>query len=251
MRRLGVLALAVLALTGCGEDADADAPRLIVSAAASLKAAFTQYGERFSEAKARFSFAGSDALGAQIRQGVRPDVYAAASTQLPEALHADGLVEEPQVFAANELVLAVAAGSRRVGSLADLGGDGVTLAVGQEDVPVGAYTRSVLDRLPADRRAAILANVRSREPDAAGITGKLVQGAVDAGFLYASDVRATRGALEAIELPDALRPRVVYGVAVVEGAAHPEAARSFVDGLLDGAGAQALADAGFLPAPGR
>ena len=135
MRRLGVLALAVLALTGCGEDPDADAPQLIVSAAASLKAAFTQYGERFSEAKARFSFAGSDALGAQIRQGVRPDVYAAASTQLPEALHADGLVEEPQVFAANELVLAVAAGSRRVGSLADLGGDGVTLAVGQEDVP--------------------------------------------------------------------------------------------------------------------
>ena len=39
---------------------------------------------------------------------------------------------------------------------------------------------------------AILANVRSEEPDVAGITGKLTQGAVDAGFLYASDVRRDR-----------------------------------------------------------
>ena len=93
--------------------------------------------------------------------------------------------------------------------------------------------------------------MRSEEPDVAGITGKLTQGAVDAGFLYASDVRATDDKLRAIELPDALQPTVAYGVAVVKGAKQREQARAFVAGLLDGAGADALRAAGFEPPPTR
>ena len=38
-------------------------------------------------------------------------------------------------------------------------------------------------------------------PTSAGIVGKLTQGAVDAGFVYVTDVDATDGELEAIELP--------------------------------------------------
>ena len=81
----------------------------------------------------------------------------------------------------------------------------------------------------------------------AGITGKLTQGAVDAGFLYASDVRATDDKLKAIELPDALQPTVAYGVAVVKGAKQPEQAKAFIAGLLDGAGARGAGGRG-LPA---
>ena len=257
-RWVGVLlALVVLAVVACGEDDEGssgssggggDKPQLTVSAAASLKAAFTEYGGQFSDATVRFSFAGSDELAAQIEQGVKPDVYAAANTTLPDALYEKDLVEEPTVFAGNELVLAVPADSD-IASLEDLSKEDVTIAIGQEDVPVGSYTRTVLDKLPADQSEAILANVRSEEPDVAGITGKLTQGAVDAGFLYASDVAATDGALKAIELPDDLQPEVAYGAAVVMGAKEPELAQQFIDGLLDGAGAQALKDAGFLPPP--
>ena len=224
-------------------------PQLTVSAAASLKQAFTEYGADFPDATARFSFAGSDELAAQIEQGVKPDVYAAANTKLPDALFAKGLVEKPTVFAGNRLVLAVPADGTKVGSLEDLEGKGVKVAIGAKDVPVGTYTRTVLDKLPAAERKAILANVRTEEPDVAGITGKLTQGAVDAGFLYASDVRATDDKLKAIELPDSLQPTVAYGVAVVKGAKHPEQAKAFIEGLLDGRGAQALEDAGFLPPP--
>jgi molybdate transport system substrate-binding protein len=246
--RIGVLlAGVVLGLSACGGD-DAK-PTLIVSAAASLKTAFEQYGGEFEAATARFSFAGSDELAAQIEQGVKPDVYAAANTSLPDELFEQGLVEQPVVFAGNELVLAVPAGDAKVGSLGDLQEEGVAIAVGQEGVPIGAYTRTVLEQLPPAERDAILANVRSEEPDVAGITGKLTQGAVDAGFLYISDVRATDGALEAIELPEDLQPTVAYGVAVVKGAAHPEVARAFVDGLLEGTGRQALDYAGFEPPP--
>jgi molybdate transport system substrate-binding protein len=250
MRRAAVVGLALAVLAGCGGGSGDDAPELTVSAAASLKQAFTQYGREFADARVRFSFAGSDELAAQIEQGVKPDVYAAANTTLPQQLYEKGLVEQPTVFAGNRLVLAVPAGSR-IGALEDLGGEGVALAVGAEDVPVGAYTRTVLDKLPAARRRAILANVRTEEPDVAGITGKLTQGAVDAGFLYVSDVRATDGALEAIELPEALQSDVAYGVAVVKGARHSRQARAFVAGLLEGDGAQALERAGFEPPPAQ
>jgi molybdate transport system substrate-binding protein len=246
VRRLALSALLLLALAGCGgED---ETPQLTVSAAASLKHVFTQYGRQFSDARARFSFAGSDELAAQIEQGVKPDVYAAANTKLPQQLYEKGLVEQPTVFAGNRLVLAVPA-EGRIDGLDDLTPKGVALAIGAEGVPVGTYTRTVLDKLPAGQRSAILGNVRTEEPDVAGITGKLTQGAVDAGFLYLSDVRATDGALEAIELPDDLQPDVAYGVSVVKGANQPEAARAFVAGLLDGDGAEALERAGFEPPP--
>ena len=246
------LASAVLALAGCGGDAgSAGKSQLTVSAAASLKTAFTEYGRQFAGASARFSFAGSDELAAQIEQGLRPDLFAAANTKVPDALYAKGLVEKPTVFAGNRLVLAVPAERAKVDSLADLERNGVTLAVGAKDVPIGAYTRALLAKLPAARGTAILGNVRSEEPDVAGITGKLTQGAVDAGFLYASDVRATDDKLRAIGLPGALQPTVAYGVAVVKGAKQPEQARAFVAGLLDGAGADALRAAGFEPPPTR
>jgi molybdate transport system substrate-binding protein len=251
VRRLGALLAAIaLVLAACGGDERAGGkPLLTVSAAASLKQAFTAYGKQFSGASARFSFAGSDELAAQIEKGVKPDVFAAANTKLPDALYAKGLVEKPTVFAGNRLVLAVPADSTKVGSLADLERHGVKLAIGSKAVPIGSYTRAVLGKLPAGRSAAILANVRSEEPDVAGITGKLTQGAVDAGFLYASDVRATDDKLRAIELPAALQPSVAYGVAIVKGARHPAQARAFIAGLLNGAGAQALTDAGFQPPP--
>jgi molybdate transport system substrate-binding protein len=251
--RWAAIVLAVAAVViGCGgddEQTSGQPPRqpLIVSAAASLKDAFTTYGDSFSSADAKYSFAGSDELAAQIRQGVKPDVFAAANTKLPDELYAKGLVEKPTVFAGNELVIAVPASVGKIDSLDDLAASGIKLAIGAEGVPVGDYTRKVLDGLPAAQRKAILGNVRSNEPDVNGVVGKLTQGAVDAGFVYRSDVRAADDKLKAITLPAELNPKVAYGVAVVKGAKHPEQARAFVQGLLNGAGAKALDAAGFLP----
>jgi molybdate transport system substrate-binding protein len=247
-RRLA-LGLAVLATAavcgGCGDDDDAGSETLTVSAASSLTEAFETYGEAFRGTE-RFSFAGSDDLAAQIRQGARPDVFAAANTSYPEALYDEGLVEEPEVFARNQLVLAVPVDSS-IAAMDDLVEPGIDLLIGAEGVPVGDYTQEVLSQLPQSEADATLANVRSEEPEVKGIVGKLVQGAADAGFVYASDVAAT-DELRAIELPSRLEPAVAYGIAVVEGAA-PQADQ-FVDGLLGGTGADALRDAGFLP-PGR
>jgi molybdate transport system substrate-binding protein len=228
----------LLVVAGCGGGDSSS--ELKVSAASSLKPPFTEVGG------AQFSFAGSDQLAAQIRSGVHPDVFAAANTTLPDELYADGLVEKPVAFAGNRLVLAVARDSR-ITSIKDLGNPGVAIAMGSPSVPVGAYTLKVLAGLPGGERAAIMRNVRSREPDVAGVIGKLTEGAVDAGFVYATDVKATGGEANSIELPAALSPDVVYEAAVVKGTKHADMARAFVQGLLSGKGAAALRRAGFSP----
>jgi molybdate transport system substrate-binding protein len=254
-RRLALLAVLLatligLSVTACGSDDDStaatgDSREVVVSAAASLKKALTSYADQFDSATVRLSFAGSDELAAQIRQGIKPDVFAAANTKLPDQLFKEGLVEKPVRFATNELVLAVPADSDMITSLQELADDDVTLAVGAEGVPVGDYTLKVLDGLPKAQSKAILANVRSREPDIGGIVGKLTQGAVDAGFVYRSDVEGAGGKLKAIELPDELKPTVEYGVAIVKDARNKAAAQAFIDGLLQGTGAKALKDNGF------
>ena len=162
-------------------DRPGDSP-LTVSGAASLQEALTECAP-----DAKLQFAGSDELAAQIRQGAPVDVLAAANTKIPDELAGEGKLEEPVAFASNQLVLAVPADSDIQG-LDDLEGDGVRLVIGAEGVPVGDYTRTVLGNLPPAQGEAILANVRSEEPDVKGVVGKLAQGAADAGFVYATDV---------------------------------------------------------------
>jgi len=246
-----LIAFAAVIGAGCGAEGSSDSsrPGLTVSAAASLTEAFDALRRDYPAAELRFSFAGSDELAAQIRRGVKPDVFAAANTKLPDALAGEGLVEQPVVFATNELVLAVPAEGAEVSSLEGLEQPGLKLAVGSESVPVGEYTREVLSRLGGTRSRAILANVRSEEPDVKGVVGKIAQGAVDGGFVYRSDVDATKGRLRAIDLPAKLRPQVSYGVAVVKGAKRPAEARAFVRSLVSGQGRRALRDAGLGPPP--
>jgi molybdate transport system substrate-binding protein len=252
-RRWMATTLGALALAGCASSttggASGDKPNLTVSAASSLKSAFTTYAQQFSQATLRYSFAGSDTLAAQIEQGIKPDIFASANTKYPDQLHAKGLVSKPVVFAANKLVIAVPAGSTRIKRVSDLEKPGITIAVGAAAVPIGSYTREVLARLGAMANQKILANVRSEEAEVTGIVGKLTQGAVDAGFTYATDVRATKGALKAIPLPASLQPAVAYGIAVVKGSKHQAQAQAFISGLLSGGGREDLLKAGFLPPP--
>ena len=243
-----MLVLALVAV-GCGSDDDepaAESPRLVVSAAASLSDALTACSKEFEGADVKLSFAGSDELAAQIRQGVKPDVYAAANTKLPEELNQEGLLGTPVEFATNELVIAVGGDGTAVEKVDDLAKPGIDIVIGSESVPVGSYTRQVLGHLPDALEEKILANVRSEEPDVKGVVGKLTQGAADAGFVYLTDV--TEG-ITGVELPPELQPTVAYGAGVVEGSQQPDLAQRYVDGLTEGPCADALREEGFGPPP--
>jgi molybdate transport system substrate-binding protein len=243
---LGTLVCAALAaaVMACGSE-DEEPPDIEVAAATSLRDAFSAYADAFEGARVRLTFAGSEALADGIRSGERPDVFAAADAQQPERLHAEGLVEEPVLFAGNELVVVVPRGDTTIRRVDDLAEQGVRLAIAGERVSLGSYTRELLDRLQTNLRDAVEANIARTLPDVGAVVATVADGEVDAGFAYLSDVHASRGRLRAVSLPARLQPSVLYKVAVVRGSGNTGAARAFVEGLRGPAGRRALAAAGF------
>jgi molybdate transport system substrate-binding protein len=144
-RLAAVLAAAALVLAGCGGDDEpsggtsASPAELKVFAAASLTAAFTEIGERFTDAsgtKVVFNFAGSQALATQIQQAAPADVFASADTANMDKV-AD-LVGTPRNFASNQLQIVVEQGNPRgVKGLDDLANPDLKVVLAAPDVPAG------------------------------------------------------------------------------------------------------------------
>jgi molybdate transport system substrate-binding protein len=237
MRRL-LLLLALATLSACGgED-----PPVTVYAAASLRDVFPAI-----DADARYSFAGSNQLQTQIERGAPADVFASASAKEPEALHAAGRCSRPVPFASNAVVLLVPAGNPgNVTSLDSLtSGPRRRLAVGTEDVPVGKYTRELLQT--AGLTAILERNTVSAEADVASLTSKVALGSADAGFAYNTDARAAGDRVEVIRLPAELQPKIQYLLCAVRDS---EAARAFIERVTSADGRSALERQGFGPPPG-
>jgi molybdate transport system substrate-binding protein len=213
---------------------------LTVFAAASLTNVFPQIAPHD-----RYSFAGSNALAAQIEQGAPADVFASANTALPQKLYAEGLVEQPVVFTRNALTLIVPRSNPAgIHSVFDLRKPGVKLEMAAAGVPVGDYTRVVLHNLGLDD---VVANAVSQETDVREVLAKVALGEADAGFVYTTDARTVRGKVATIGIRWSAQPIVQYAVAVVKSSPHLAAARAFVMSLLARPAQRKLLAAGFLP----
>ena len=230
-----VLAVALVA----GFQTRGDGGPATVYAASSLSEVFPKVSP-----SSRFQFAGSNQLALQISRGAPADVFASASPLYTRQLFRDGRVEKPRTFATNSLVLAVPRSNpAKIRSVADLAKrPKLKLVVAGEKAPVGLYTREALKRLGL---LQVLRKAVSQEPDVKGIVGKLALGEADAGFVYATDVRAASSRLLAIALPGRAQPTVRYEAALVKGSDNREAALEFVADLLSTDGRRALRQAGF------
>jgi molybdate transport system substrate-binding protein len=249
-----VVALAAPALTmaacgaASGSAADSgDEPReLSVFAAASLTDAFTQLGEDFTAAhpdvKVRFNFAASNDLLTQLQQGAQGDVLATADTKNMDA--AGDLVDSPQAFAGNALIIAVAPGNpEHITGLADLAREDLKVVLAAPEVPAGTYAEEVLGK------AGITVQPASLEVSVKGVVTKVSLGEADAGIVYVTDVAAADDKLDGVAIPDGQNVVATYPVATVVASEHGEDAKAFVALVLSVGGQKILADHGFLPAP--
>lgn len=180
-----LLLLLCLLLSACRQTGDSG---LTIAAAASLRDAFEELGPlytRQSGQSVKFSFAASGLLAAQIRQGAPYDVFASAGADEVKQLREQNLLRgEPEIFAANRLVLVKAQSA--------LGCDwpalaGHRIAIGNpKSVPAGKYAREVLSSLGQWQRLSprliLTENVRQA-------VDYLRQGAVDYALVYASDAQ--------------------------------------------------------------
>jgi len=252
-----VLFVAASACGGAAADSGSTtSTTLTVFAAASLNRVFPAIADQFNRAhqdvRVRFSFAGTDALVAQIEQGAPADVFAGASAKYGEELSTKGLVEAPRPFATNRLVFVLPPGNPAgIGSLQDLARPGIKLVIGAETVPVGSYTRKVLANLDAlygpTYSRAVLENVVSNEDNVEGVLTKVRLGEADAGFVYVTDSKAVGAAVKTVQLPPEAQAIATYPIAVIRSRPHLRLARLFEEFVLGSTGQRLLENAGFGP----
>ena len=219
--------------------ADGTRARVTVYAAASLTDVFPTI-----DPTAKYSFAGSNTLAAQITQGAPADVFASANMTIPNQLNAKNLVSKPIVFTRNALVVVVPTSNpANVKTVYDLKKPGTKLVVAGPTVPVGAYTVQVLRNMAL---SSVLQNVVSRETDVREVLAKVALGEADAGFVYSTDARTVPGKVKVLRLPAWAQPKVQYGISIVSASQNKAAARAFVNRVLGRAGQKRMIAAGFL-----
>jgi molybdate transport system substrate-binding protein len=210
-------------------------PRTTVSvlAASSLAGAFAAEGKAFEKSHPDLhvvlSFAGSQALVAQLAQGVPADALATADVDTMRSVR-DRLDGQPVVFAHNRLAILVAPGNPlHVSGLADLAHLKVVLA--GPTVPVGKAAAKAL------RAAGVRLHPVSLEDSVSGVVGKVRLGEADAGIAYVTDARAAGKALAAIAVPDSRTDLAI--------AALGARGQTFVRFVLSPGGQRVLASYGF------
>jgi molybdate transport system substrate-binding protein len=250
-----LLSLALLWLAVEGRPlaaAQAQAPQLLVFAAASLTDALQEIGsayEKTTPAKVKLSFDASSNLARQIEAGAKADVFFSADTQWMDYLQTRNLIQVStrQNVVANSLVLIAPADSRlqlKIGPhfplVAALGKDG-RLATGDPDsVPAGRYARSALSTL------GVWDEVSPRLARAENVRVALLyvaRGEAPLGIVYATDALVDKTVRVVDTFPANTHPPIVYPAALTKSAQG--AAAAFVAYLTGPRGHEVFVKYGF------
>ena len=121
------------------------------------------------------------------------------------------------------------------------------LAMGGGDVPVGQYTRKILDYYGLDEEALAAAGHITYGSNMKEVAVQVKEGSVDCGVIYATDAFSA-GLIAADTAGADMCGRVVYPAAVLKGSGDQKAAQDFLD-YLNTDGAMAVFErVGFVPA---
>ncbi len=200
-----------------------------------------------------------------LRLSIRPDVYSSTGHAHMGVLKERGLIDAFRPYIRNRLALMVRKGNPQgIKGLADLARQEVRISMpdpAHEGI-ASDYILPMLDRFGGEAFRERLMGEKLREGTTRLTTvhhretpDRLLAGACDVGIVWASEVawQQREGApLEGVEIPPPfdLRDRVIYTVAVLKQASHPDAARAFVDFLLTPEAQALYAQYGFTPLDG-
>lgn len=223
----------LLPMWGCSSTpATSEQTEVVVFAAASLESALTQiaqtYEAQHEDVKLTFTFDSSGTLKTQIEEGAVCDLFLSAAQKQMNQLDSqdttgtniDGLdfvYSDTRInLLENQVVLAVPPENPgKINSFTDLASGDYLLCIGNDDVPVGAYSLEILDylgysldQLEDQGKVTYASNVSE-------VARQVQEGVVDAGMVYATDA-STYG----LNVVDAATPemcqQVIYPAAVMK-----------------------------------
>ena len=238
---------------------EAEPVEVIVFAAASMEATLTQIAELYKEVAPNvtltFTFDSSGTLKTQIEEGAVCDLFISAAQKQMNQLDAadttgtntdslDYVVSESRIdLVENKVVLAVPDDNPAgIESFTDLSTDKLSLlCLGNDDVPVGAYSLQIIEYLGIDIAGLESDGKVTYASNVSEVANQVKEGAVDCGIIYATDAFTYE-----LNVVDQAAPemcdQVIYPAAVMksgtEGAA--EAAQAFLDYIHTDADAVAI-----------
>lgn len=253
-RRLLLLSCSALLLFGCSSKRKAPGPAtLTVFAASSLTEAFGElersFERRYPGVDVSCVFAGSQVLRLQLEEGARADVFASANTEHMSSLAAQGLIAEHFTFANNALALIVPTDNPAgIEVFADLP-KSIRLVVGLPNVPVGKYTRELLERSAVaygpEFEQQVLMHVASEESNVRLVRAKVELGDADAAIVYVTDA-STGSGVRVIAVPEEVNPLIRYEIGALHGSPNQELAGRWLDFVRSDSARRLLSERGFL-----
>ena len=234
------------ALTGCGGQAEEEAPaaegptdeavEVNISAAASLTDALTEIQSEYakeSNAILQFNFASSGALQKQIGEGAPCDLFLSASKAHMDTLEEAGLIENDsrKNLLGNSITLIAASEKEGVvqGYESLTSDDVASISIGTpESVPAGKYAQQTLQNLgiwdQIEDKIVYAKDVRQ-------VLEYVDTGNVDCGLVYSSDTIVMETGVIVENLPEDSHDPIVYPAALIKDSAQREAAAKFLDFL--------------------
>ncbi len=223
----------LLPMWGChSAPTTSEQTEVVVFAAVSLESALTQiaqtYEAQHEDVKLTLTFDSSGTLKTQIEEGAVCDLFLSAAQKQMNQLdsqdttgaNTDGLdfvYSDTRIdLLENQVVLAVPPENPgKINSFTDLASGDYLLCIGNDDVPVGAYSLEILDylgysldQLEDQGKVTYASNVSE-------VARQVQEGVVDAGMVYATDA-STYG----LNVVDAATPemcqQVIYPAAVMK-----------------------------------
>ena len=238
---------------------------VVVFAAASMEATLTEIAELYKEVAPNvtltFTFDSSGTLKTQIEEGAVCDLFISAAQKQMNQLDAadttgtntDGLdfvVSDSRIdLVENKVVLAVPDDNPAgIEGFSDLASDKLSLlCLGNDDVPVGAYSLQILDYLGIDIAGLEAEGKVTYASNVSEVATQVKEGAVDCGIIYATDAFTYE-----LNVVDQAAPemcdQVISPAAVMKSgtAEAAEAAQAFLDYIhTDEAAIAVLEGVGF------
>jgi molybdate transport system substrate-binding protein len=263
MKKAGAVVLAGAMFAGmCMSAAAEDDVEIVVFAAASMTETLNEIADMYKEVAPNvtitYNFDSSGTLKTQIQEGADCDLFiSAAQKQMNQlditadaSVNEEGLdfvVEDSRIdLVENKVVLVVPDDNPAdIQSFEDLASDKLSLlCLGNEDVPVGAYSDEILESLGIDKAQLEADGKVTYGTNVKEVTSQVSEAAVDAGIIYATDAFSA-GLTVVDEAATDMCRQVIYPAAVLNVSQHPKEAQAFLDYLQTDACAAVFEEVGF------